>query len=94
MMLGMSDRQRRSFDPNSPGAQRLLLSARAALNPPPAPTPLDPIEILITKTCSLCGYPHDTELIQRQPGERVTVWRSVANTMVKHGLAEFADQPA
>jgi hypothetical protein len=34
MFIGMSDAQRRSFDPNSPGAQRLLVAARAALNPP------------------------------------------------------------
>ncbi len=89
MMLGMSDRQRRSFDPNSPGAQRLLLGARAALNPPPASDPMDPIDIVITKACSLRGC-DDTELISRQPGERVTVMRALANAMVKHGEAELA----
>ena len=91
MMLGMSDRrQGRSFDPNSPGAQRLLVGARAALHPPPAAGPMDPIDIVLTTACSLRGC-YDTQLVPRQPGDRVTVWRFLANTMARDGEARLAD---
>lgn len=89
MMLGMPGRQRRSFDPNSPGAQRLLLGARMAAHPLPAPAPTDPVDIVITHECMLREY-DDGELISRQPGERVTVMRAVANAIVKRGGAELA----
>ena len=89
MIIGMSDAQRRSFDPNSPGAQRLLVAARAALNPPPPPDALDPVDIVLTEPWTLRGC-HDNEAVARRTGECVTVWRFLADLMVRDGHADLA----
>lgn len=68
------------FDPDSPGAQKLLRAARAAA---------DEVDVVITK-----GFFVDHEAscrpIARGVGERLTLQRRLAEVLIAEGAAEPA----
>ena len=69
-----------SFDPNSPGAQKLLRAARIAA---------DQVDVVITKGFFL---DHDDDCVAnpRGVGERLTLQRRVAEALIAEGTAELA----
>ncbi len=70
------------FDPNSPGAQKLLRAAHAAA---------DQVDVVITKGFFL-DHDDNCRPIPRGVGERLTIQRPLAEVLIAEGTAERSVQ--
>ena len=70
------------FDPDSPGAQKLLRAAQAAA---------DQVDVIITKGFVL-DHDDNCRPIPRGVGERVTLQRRLAEVLIAEGTAQRAVQ--